>query len=104
MLTLTVTFRTDYPEQLLRKLKERETKRLLGYDGLHGEAVITVINVRISLSRCPFCGEKAELYYISQKNSFVVRCLACKAQGPESPNKEQATVKWNISKDIHFGH
>lgn len=51
------------------------------------------------LKTCPFCGEKAEMIYVSKYNFYTVQCSSpkCRINPSTDPNQSRAVVirAWN---------
>ena len=56
-------------------------------------------NVWWRAKTCPFCGEKAEMIYVSKYNFYTVQCSSpkCRINPSTDPNQSRAVVirAWN---------
>lgn len=52
---------------------------------------------RTDLKPCPFCGAKnvLDLTLVGDRDSYVVRCFACHADGPPADTRVEAMQAWN---------
>lgn len=53
------------------------------------------VTLPLSLARCPFCGEKAQIVEDETAGGYMAECERCLSTGPGGNDQGEAARRWN---------